>query len=129
MTISTVNPIDTSARPAPGLGLPLAIVLVSAPLVGALFVGITYQYQLLFFSALVPAMAGFAVMCYVTWQGRIHDRLSGIVLGVMFGLLAYASFQGVRYYAFRQIAADAFSKEYDNLTPADADKLLDEYLI
>lgn len=110
------------------LGIVFLVIIIGALLTSALFLAITSESRLIFFSAIVPAIGAFAVICYAIWQGRVRDQLFSLLLGLLLGLLIYGSYQAMRYLVFRKIATDTYQSQ-NAATPEEAVRILDQTLL
>ncbi len=110
--------------------LALVVIVAGGFLTGALFLAITYQYQMIFFSPIVPSLAAFVIVCYAIWQGRIRGRVFCLALGLLLGVLIYGSYQGMRYAAFRQLSVSQLSQTYGTgLSYGELQGMVDDLLL
>src|SRR5688572_8483827 len=90
----------SDAKPADErLWIAFAIILAGAPIFGLLFTFLTGA-PLIFVPVGVGMAASFLLMLGI-WEGRIHDKVLGIALGLLFVILIYLFYQLTSYLAFR----------------------------
>jgi hypothetical protein len=118
--------MSTVAPAKERLWIPVAAILISAPIFGFLFTFLRGA-PLIFVPIGVGVCASFLLM-YSLWEGQIHDRILGLALGVLFILLTYVFYQITSYLAFRAEQVSLIEEAY-GLSRAESAAVLDDELI
>jgi hypothetical protein len=128
MTTRALSGTTQAAHVSEKLWLVLAIILVGGISSGVLFCAITYNYQFIFFSAMIPALAAFGTISYAVWKGSIRSRPYSLALGLLLAVLIYGVFQGARYVTFRRQVVESYMAQY-GATAGEAEQMMDEDLL